>query len=63
MPLKCLTKRFATLMRILSGQRSQTMSLVNNNHMYIAAVPNTNKRSQTWMMVVLLEVLYLRIGQ
>ena len=35
MSLECLTKKLATLMCILSGQRSQTMSLLNINYMHI----------------------------
>ena len=35
MSLECLTKKLATLMCILSGQRSQTMSLLNTNYMHI----------------------------
>ena len=35
MPLECLTKRLATLMYILSGQRCQTMSLLNTTYMHI----------------------------
>ena len=35
MSLECLTYKSATLMWILSGQRSQTMSLLNTNHMHI----------------------------
>ena len=33
--LECLTKNLATLMCVLSGQRSQAMSLPNTNFMYI----------------------------
>ena len=32
---KCLTEKLATLMCILSEQRSQTMSLLNTNYMHI----------------------------
>ena len=35
MSLECLTKKLATLMCILSEQRSQTMSLLNTNYMHI----------------------------
>ena len=35
MSLECLAKKLATLMCILSGQRSQTRSLLNINYMYI----------------------------
>ena len=35
MSLECLTKMLATLMSILVGQRSQTMSLFDTNHMHI----------------------------
>ena len=35
MSLECLTKKLATLMCILSGQRSQTMSLLYTNYMHI----------------------------
>ena len=35
MSLECLTKKLATLMCILSGQRSQTMSLLNTNYMHM----------------------------
>ena len=35
MSLECLTKKLATLMCILSGQRSQTISLLNINYMHI----------------------------
>ena len=33
--LECLTKKLATLMYILNGQRSQTMSLLNTHYMHI----------------------------
>ena len=33
--LECLTKILATSMCILSGQRSQTMNLLNTNYMHI----------------------------
>ena len=35
MSLECLTKKLATLMCVLSGQRSQTMSLLDTNYMQI----------------------------
>lgn len=35
MSLECLTKNLATLMCLLSGQRSQTMSVLNTKFMYI----------------------------
>ena len=35
MYLECLTKKLATLMCILSAQRSQTMSLLNTNYIHI----------------------------
>ena len=35
MLLECVAKKLATLMCILSGQRSQTMSLLNTNYMHI----------------------------
>ena len=34
MSLECLTKKLATSMCILSGQRCQTMSLLNTNYMH-----------------------------
>ena len=35
MSLECLTKTLAALMCILSGQRTQTMRLLNTNYMHI----------------------------
>ena len=37
MSLECLTKTLATLVWILSGQRSQTISILNTNYMHIDA--------------------------
>ena len=37
MSLECLTKMLATLVWILSGKRSQTMSILNTNYMHIDA--------------------------
>ena len=35
MSLECLTKKLATLMCILTGQRSRTMTLLNTNYKHI----------------------------